>query len=234
LPELDLYYYKARVYHPKLGRFLQTDPIGYEDQMNLYAYVGNDPVNMVDPTGNFGVHIHGWLSFRAARSSGFSFVQSLRVAYRAVQFDFEAGSQDATKSGVAGHAMSVPGQSVAEAARNHSSLISNATKNGDFGKASHAIQDSFAKGHSNFAVWSGSFRAGGIGNGLAHLWHDIFPSSEEMDNAYNATVENLSSASGRVQITPSSNSGSSGNSENGMSGGKIKICSGMGAQKGGC
>ncbi|KQZ21680.1 hypothetical protein ASD47_25085 [Caulobacter sp. Root1472] len=51
IPEIGLYHYKARAYSPTLGRFLQTDPTGYDDGLNWYAYVGNDPVNRGDPAG---------------------------------------------------------------------------------------------------------------------------------------------------------------------------------------
>ncbi len=51
IPEAKLYSYKARVYDPGLGRFLQTDPIGYQSDVNTYAYTGNNPRNRSDPSG---------------------------------------------------------------------------------------------------------------------------------------------------------------------------------------
>jgi len=52
--ETGCYYYRARYYCAdpvRGGRFLQTDPVGYKDDLNLYTYVGNDPTDRTDPTG---------------------------------------------------------------------------------------------------------------------------------------------------------------------------------------
>ena len=45
------YYYRARYYHPEIGRFIQTDPIGHGGGINLYAYCKNRPIVLIDPEG---------------------------------------------------------------------------------------------------------------------------------------------------------------------------------------
>ncbi len=53
--ESGFYYYRTRQYHSGWGRFLQSDPVGYSAGVHLYAYVGNDPLNLVDPSGLLSV-----------------------------------------------------------------------------------------------------------------------------------------------------------------------------------
>ena len=49
--QTGLIYYRARYYDPALGRFISRDPAGMPDGVNRYAYVGGDPVNRTDPSG---------------------------------------------------------------------------------------------------------------------------------------------------------------------------------------
>ena len=58
--ETKLYYLQSRYYDPEIGRFITIDDISYLDPdaingLNLYAYCGNNPVIMVDTSGNFAI-----------------------------------------------------------------------------------------------------------------------------------------------------------------------------------
>jgi len=60
-PESGLYYYRARYYDPRMGRFLQEDPIrGFLEiplTQHQYSYVINNPVNRIDPKGKLSASI---------------------------------------------------------------------------------------------------------------------------------------------------------------------------------
>ena len=67
--ESGLIYYRARHYDPALGQFLQQDPIGFAaGDLNLYAYVENDPFNATDPSG-LSLSPEGGASSQAAAQS---------------------------------------------------------------------------------------------------------------------------------------------------------------------
>jgi len=49
--ETGLYYYRARYYDASIGRFISEDPEGIRDNLNMFAYVRDNPVNLNDPFG---------------------------------------------------------------------------------------------------------------------------------------------------------------------------------------
>jgi RHS repeat-associated protein len=68
--ETGLYYYRARYYNPQIGRFLQTDPVGYGAGMNWYAYCGNSPIDRTDPLGLWAGYRFQWVETGGGRRLG--------------------------------------------------------------------------------------------------------------------------------------------------------------------
>jgi len=97
-----LYYYRARMYAPDLGRFLQPDPIGYAGGLNMYGYVGNDPLNLVDPLGLLSVG--GVVNF------------ALGAGETAIGLGFGAATSWTGVGAIAGGAIALHGADVAQAA----------------------------------------------------------------------------------------------------------------------
>jgi len=51
--EIGIYYARARTYMPLIGRFMQVDPVGYKQSLNLYTYGMGNPMAGTDPSGGF-------------------------------------------------------------------------------------------------------------------------------------------------------------------------------------
>jgi RHS repeat-associated protein len=109
LPELGMYYYKARIYSPTLGRFLQTDPIGYDDGLNWYNYVGSDPLSSTDPNGEVNCPINSHpVKIPGGGSSGGNNGTTIEVrmfqcvADRAPVFNNGTGTGSGSSSRIAG------------------------------------------------------------------------------------------------------------------------------------
>ncbi|MCJ7484235.1 MAG: RHS repeat-associated core domain-containing protein, partial [Thermodesulfovibrionales bacterium] len=78
--ELNLYNYRARYYDPIMGRFLQMDPVGYKDSMNLYQGMGMNPINSIDPMGLYNQDFHFYVIYYLMRARGWDQEISEQVA----------------------------------------------------------------------------------------------------------------------------------------------------------
>ena len=82
------YYYRARTYNARSGRFGALDSIRFRGgTANLYSYTLNSPASFTDPTGNFSVVSYGQLAF-----GGFLVGCAIRVLVDVPEFEFMFGT----------------------------------------------------------------------------------------------------------------------------------------------
>ncbi|OGL45190.1 MAG: hypothetical protein A2149_00190 [Candidatus Schekmanbacteria bacterium RBG_16_38_11] len=189
--ESGLYQNGFRDYDPKLGRYIEPDPIGQWGDVNLYAYVGNNPVNLIDPKGLYFAPWHSYLTYIAMRDSGHNITNSFYTALMSIWAD-RPSTQGLDAALANRHAMGglLPEgvyQTRAEAIAGTENFINGTIQKAtlmNLGEAMHAGQDKYACGH-NYSEWRGfHFNR----ETYEHLKNDFFPSSTERWKSY---VESL-------------------------------------------
>jgi RHS repeat-associated protein len=172
--DTGLYYYRARWYDPKVGRFISEDPIGFGGgDVNIYAYAANNPANQSDPTGQWSPPAHNFI-IDAAFQKCLSGPQLQKLKDASAYVDRPVGQLEANayQHGMRGG----PNQSEADARRAAADFINghelraralapNGCKDGyqnippnalwEIGQALHTIMDETSPAHEGFQIWNG-------------------------------------------------------------------------------
>ncbi|WP_249027737.1 RHS repeat domain-containing protein [Xanthomonas albilineans] len=99
-----LYYYRARYYTAELGRFISEDPLQLAAGVNIYAYVGEGPINRIDPSGLWTVNVglSGNINIPLYGAIGFGGTGFVGIAYDGTHFAFYGGGGGGVGGGVGG------------------------------------------------------------------------------------------------------------------------------------
>jgi RHS repeat-associated protein len=143
-------YFGARYYNHKHYRFLSVDPVINREEAlsnpqlwNLYAFCRNNPVTFLDPTGEYGIDVHYYMTYYLAKQAGFSERDAIMIS-RANQFIDENPSTDSTRIRIKNLKQTMEMWHFASEQR-VAEVLSNAYESGDLnmlGTALHVLQDS--------------------------------------------------------------------------------------------
>ncbi len=159
----------ARDYDVETGRWTTKDPIRFGGgDTNLYGYVLNDPVNFVDPNGQFALHLHFGITYAAARDSGYGVIDSLSLAWNVMREDRSALSHDPdfTKIHAMGGDLGTRYQTPAEAIAAANAYIGDASN--PLSGRIHSAQDSPIHAGESMKAFGWNWST------VQHLSRDIF------------------------------------------------------------
>jgi RHS repeat-associated protein len=100
--ETGLHYNYFRYYDPTTGRYVTPDPIGLAGGINLWPYAAGNPVRFADPKGLLIGPWHFVVTYAAARNSGRSVSDSLKLAWDVAGEDRSSLSKDADAANIHG------------------------------------------------------------------------------------------------------------------------------------